>query len=174
MALMNPDAIPMRISPWHRRIQRLAAIGWVTRIVAPLVHAADLALLRLSGDGLSVTSFAIGVPVRLISTVGARTGQIRTHPLTIVPNGSRLGLIASNFGRRHLPGWCHNLRAHPSVRVRLNGAWRPFRAIELDGDRRQRVWEQAVALYPGYADYARRAAPRAIPIFELVPDKADD
>lgn len=169
---MSPSAIAMRISPWQRRIQRLVAIGWVTRIVAPLVHAADLALLKWSGDGHSVTSIAIGLPVRLISTVGARTSRVRSHPLTIIPSGRSLGLIASNFGRPHLPGWCHNLRAHPMARVRLNGAWRPFRATELDGDRRQRIWELAVSLYPGYAEYARRAAPRPIPVFELVPDEA--
>jgi deazaflavin-dependent oxidoreductase (nitroreductase family) len=171
MTPMTPGAIAGRISPWQRRIQRLVAIGWVTRIVAPLVHAADLILLRLSGDGYSVTSFAIGLPVRLISTIGARTGQIRTHPLTVVPDGGSLGLIASNFGRPQLPGWCHNLRAHPTAQVRLNGAWRPFRAVEIGDDRRQRIWELAVDLYPGYADYARRAS-RAIPIFELVPDDA--
>jgi deazaflavin-dependent oxidoreductase (nitroreductase family) len=165
----RPAFRPAAPNAWQRRLQGLAAIGPVTRAVAPLIHVADLVLLRLTGDRLSLTSLAIGLPVKLISTTGARTGRVRTHPLTTVPDGSGLGLIASNFGRRRLPGWSHNLRARGAADVRLNGAWRTFRAVEVTGEERRRLWEQAVFLYPGYADYARRAAPRPIPVFLLVP-----
>lgn len=165
---------PAAPNAWQRRLQRWAAIGSVTRVVAPLIHLTDLALLRLTGDRLSLTSLAIGLPVKLISTTGARTGRVRTHPLTVVPDGTGLGLIASNFGRRRTPGWSHNLRARGAARVRLDGVWLPFRAVEVAGEERRRLWDQAVFLYPGYADYARRAAPRQIPVFLLVPTEGPD
>lgn len=159
---------------WQRRVQYWAALGSVTRLVAPIVHLADLALLRLTGDRHSLTSLAIGLPVRLISTNGARTGILRTHPLTTVPDGTGLGLIASNFGRRRAPGWSHNLRARGMAEVRVNGVWLRFRAVEVSGEERRRLWEEAVFLYPGYAKYARRAAPRLIPVFLLVPAEKVD
>lgn len=159
------------IAGWRRALQRLAAIRWVTSVVAPMVYAIDPAILRLSRDRHSLTSLAIGLPVHLIATTGARTGQSRTLPLTTVPNGSGMALIASNFGRPQLPGWCHNLRSHPFARVRLHGEWRRFAATEVHGEERQPLWALAVALYPGYADYARRAAPRPVPVFLLTPDE---
>jgi deazaflavin-dependent oxidoreductase (nitroreductase family) len=150
-------------------MQRLAAIAWVTRLVAPVVQVVDRALLACSGDRTSLTALAIGLPVRLVSTTGARSGRLRRHPLTIVPEGSGFAVIASNFGRPRLPAWSHNLRAHPDVEVRLGGRMRPFRAREVEGELRLALWQTAVELYPGYAAYAARAAPRPIPIFLLMP-----
>jgi len=156
-------------TPMQRRLQRLASVAWVTRWVAPVVQWADRVVLAWSRDRTSLTILTIGLPVRLVSTTGARTGRPRRHPLTALPGDGGYAVIASNFGRRQLPAWSYNLRAHPEVEVRVDGRMRPFRANEVAGADRSAVWETAVALYPGYAEYAARAAPRSIPIFLLTP-----
>ncbi len=44
-----------------------------------------------------------------------------------------------------------------------------FRAVEVDDERRERIWAEALRTYPGFAAYARRAAPRRISVFVLEP-----
>jgi deazaflavin-dependent oxidoreductase (nitroreductase family) len=144
-------------------------IAWVTRLVAPIVHAVDGRLLAWSGDRLCLTTPLTGLPVLRITTTGARTGRPRTHPLTGLPEGERFALIGSNFGRRRFPAWVHNLRAHPAARIHRAGGTERFAARPASAEEYDRFWRRAVALYPGYAAYARRAAPRRVPIFVLEP-----
>jgi deazaflavin-dependent oxidoreductase (nitroreductase family) len=54
-----------------------------------------------------------GLPVVMLTTTGAKTGRQRTRPVLGIPDGERLILVGSNFGRPHHPAWYHNLRAGP-------------------------------------------------------------
>jgi F420H(2)-dependent quinone reductase len=45
----------------------------------------------------------------------------------------------------------------------------PGGAVEVDGERRERIWAQALKVYPGYATYERRASHRRIGVFLLEP-----
>ena len=144
-------------------------IAWVTRAVAPVVHAVDRRLLVWSGDRFNLTTPLTGLPVRRISTTGARSGRLRTHPLTALRDGPRYALIASNFGRPRYPAWYYNLRAHPFAQVHGDGGNGRYAARPASPEEYETVWARAVALYPGYAAYARRAAPRSVPILMLEP-----
>jgi hypothetical protein len=42
-----------------------------------------------------------------------------------------------------------------------------YQALEATGPERARLWARALALFPGYADYQRRAGNRLIPIVTL-------
>ena len=165
------EALPTARRPatLQRWVQRLASSPWITRALAPIIHPIDRLLLHLSGDRLCLTTISTALPVRLVTTTGARSGRRRTHPLTTLRNGDHLALIASNFGAGRFPAWYHNLRAHPVAHVRLAGRQRRFRARVASAEERARWWAMAVELYPGYADYERRAAPRRIPVFVLEP-----
>lgn len=177
---MNPVGVPaeanpaqaVRITSWQRRLQRWAGPTGISLGLAPLLHAVDRLLLDLTGDRICLTTLATGIPVLLIRTRGARSGRPRTRPLTALADGERLALIASNFGRRRHPGWFHNLRATPRAGVRRDGRWRSYSARPAEPSERPRFWQAAVTVYPGYADYARRAAPRQIPILILEPLEA--
>jgi deazaflavin-dependent oxidoreductase (nitroreductase family) len=142
-------------------------VGWVTRLVAPLVQAIDRPLLAWSGDRLSITSGLTGMPVARVTTTGARSGKPRTHPLTVLRDGQRLALVGSNFGRRCLPAWCHNLRVHGVAQIHTPAGVAQFTARFASPAEYEAFWQQAVELYPGYAAYAQRAAPRTVPIFVL-------
>jgi deazaflavin-dependent oxidoreductase (nitroreductase family) len=143
--------------------------AWITRAVAPIVHGADRRLLAWSGDRVCLTTPLTGLPVARITTIGARSGRLRTHPLTALRDGEALVVFGSNFGRRSLPAWAHNLRVHPHGLIHDPGGVRRFAARAASAAEYDRWWRRAVDLYPGYAAYARRAAPRRVPIFVLTP-----
>lgn len=136
---------------------------WLFLRVAPPV---DRLLLRLSSGRASLS---LGLPILLLTTQGARTGQPRSSPLLYVADGERVALIASNGGRPRHPSWYHNLRANPEVTLTLRGETRRYRAREAGRAERQRLWAKAVAQYPGYATYEQRTGGRPIPVIVLEP-----
>jgi deazaflavin-dependent oxidoreductase (nitroreductase family) len=101
----------------------------------------------------------------VLTTTGARSGRSCSVPLLGLPTPDGMAVIASNYGRRHHPAWYHNLRADPNAE--LDG--RRVRAVEVEGERRARIWEQALESYPGYSTYERRARNRRIGVFVLEP-----
>ena len=90
---------------------RSAVGNWYLKRVAPRI---DPPLLRLTGGRVSSV---YPVPVMLLTTTGAKTGQPRTLPLLYVTDGDRLLLIASNYGKTSHPAWYRNLVANPKVEV---------------------------------------------------------
>jgi deazaflavin-dependent oxidoreductase (nitroreductase family) len=65
-------------------------------------------------------------------------------------------LIASNYGGVRHPGWYHNLLAHPQCELHIRPLGGQFAAREAEGADHDRLFELAVAFYPGYAKYAER------------------
>ena len=78
-------------------------------------------------------------------------------------------MIASNYGQRHHPAWYFNLRKDPAAEIAVDGARTRVRAVEVEGERRARIWQQGLAIYPGWSTYERRAANRRIAVFVLEP-----
>ena len=60
-----------------------------------------------------------GVPLRLLTTAGAKSGQSRISPLAYLSEGGRIYIFAGNRGAPTNPNWYHNLVAHPDVTVEL-------------------------------------------------------
>ena len=80
----------------------------------------------------------MGMPVLLLTTTGARTGQRRTTPLTYLPDGERYVVIGSFLGEPRHPGWVHNLRKDPKAEVQVGPATRAVVAHEAQGEERAR------------------------------------
>jgi deazaflavin-dependent oxidoreductase (nitroreductase family) len=131
------------------------------------LHYLDRALLRLSKGRLSLPGPLTGLPIVMLTTVGARSGKARTTPLVAIRDGANMILIASYFGNRHHPAWYYNLRAHPQVTLTVDGGSAPYVAREAGDAERETYWRKAVALYKGYAAYKERAQGRKIPIVIL-------
>ncbi len=55
----------------------------------------------------------------------------------------------------------------PGGRGRGRGERWSFRAEEVEGEQRERIWNEVLLTYPGYATYEKRAAPRRISVFVL-------
>jgi deazaflavin-dependent oxidoreductase (nitroreductase family) len=143
-----------------------APISW---LCARVLHHLDRLSYRLTRGRHTLSGWLSGLPVVMLRTTGAKTGQQRTSPVLGVPDGDNLVVVASNYGQRHHPAWCHNLRAHPTATVTAGGvSWR-VRAHEASGEERERLWRRDLEVYPGRAAYQRRAATRRIPVVVLAP-----
>ena len=130
----------------------------------------DRILLRRSRGRVHVT---VGQQVGLLETTGARSGELRTTPLLYLRDGERVVLIASKGGAPHHPAWLHNLRADPSVRFTAPGGLTgEYVAREAEAEERERLWDEAVDYYAGYATYEERAGSRVIPVVVLEPASA--
>lgn len=159
------------LTPKHSRlygVQRFFSWRPVTALLAPILHHVDMFILRLSGGKWDITHLS-GLPVIELTTTGAKSGQPRTLPLAGLPDGDRLVLIASNFGREHNPAWYYNLKAYPKCSVKRNGQAGAYIARETEGDERERYWNLAISYYLGFEAYKRRAAHRKIPVMVLDP-----
>ena len=109
-----------------------------------------------------------GLPVVIVTSLGARSGKIRKTPLMRVEHDGRYALVASKGGAPEHPVWYHNLKTHPEVDVQDGATKRSYRVRELSGDERAEWWDRAVAAFPDYADYQRRTD-REIPVFVAEP-----
>jgi deazaflavin-dependent oxidoreductase (nitroreductase family) len=99
----------------------------------------------------------------MIIAAGARPGTAGGVPFTAFDlRGHR-----RTCGATCHPSWYYNLRANPRAIVVVDGVEVPVRAREVEGEERDRLWRTGVQIYPGWAAYERRAAPRRIPVFVL-------
>jgi deazaflavin-dependent oxidoreductase (nitroreductase family) len=106
-------------------------------------------------------------PLLLLTTTGARSGRLRTTPLVYVQDGSRLLVLASNYGAPRHPDWYRNLLAHPVVHVEVAGEEYDATAVVPDEPERDRLFAAMVERYPWLPDLQRRAN-RRIPVVALV------
>lgn len=153
----------------QKALRRVAASRPGSWLFARVLYRIDRPVYRLTGGRQTFASLVSGIPVVMLTTTGARSGQPRTVPVLGLPTVDGLAVIASNFGQPRHPAWYHNLRANPEGSVGVDGHSRRFRAVEAEGDRRRRVWEEGLRVYPGWSQYERRAANRRIAVFVLEP-----
>lgn len=107
-----------------------------------------------------------GRPLLLLTTTGAKSGQLRTTPMMYIPDGNRLLVIASNAGAPVHPDWYRNLVAYPEVTVEVGNEIFEAIAIVTEGPERQRLWTRVVELYPFFADHQAKVT-RQIPVIVL-------
>ena len=170
MADHSVDAFTFeRANAIQRALRRVAGSGPGSWLFARVLHRIDRPAYRLTGGRHTFASLLSGIPVVMLTTTGARSGQPRSVPVLGLPTAEGLAVIASNFGQHHNPAWYHNLRANPEGSVSVEGQTRRFRAVEAEGDRRRRIWEEGLRVYPGWSQYERRAAKRRIAVFVLDP-----
>lgn len=140
----------------------------VSAFFATRVHKIDMAVLRVTGGRFAVSEI-LGWNVIQLTTIGAKTRQLRTLPLMAMFDGERIALVASSFGRRSNPGWYYNLKAHPECEVQRRGCLSKYIAHEAAGEAYERYWQLAISCYAGYDRYRQRAAHRHIPVMILEP-----
>lgn len=109
-----------------------------------------------------------GVPVVVVTSIGAKSGKIRKNPLMRVEHNGRYALVASKGGAPSHPTWYHNLVAHPTVEVQDGPQPREFTVRIAEGAERAEWWERAVEVWPAYADYQTKTE-RKIPVFVAEP-----
>ena len=154
---------------FQRLVQKIAALTPISWFLSHTLHHIDRALDRWSNGRLHLTQFATGLPIVMLTTIGAKTGFKRTVPLVAIPDGNSVVLIATSFGNHHCPAWYHNLIAYPRATLADHRHSHEYVAREVIESEHELYWQRAVEVYAGYAAYKRRAK-RLIPIMLLTPD----
>jgi len=109
-----------------------------------------------------------GVPVIVVTSLGASSGKLRKNPVMRVEHGGKYAAVASKGGAPEHPSWYRNLVDHPLVEVQDGPAKGDFTARELSGDERAQWWDRALQVWPDYGDYQTKTD-REIPVFVLEP-----
>jgi len=103
-----------------------------------------------------------------LTTTGRKSGKLRTVSLYGYQDAESIVIVGSNGGKKHNPGWVHNLRAHPEALVKRGKTDQKMRAREATGKPREQAWELAASQFPLYRKYQERTE-RLIPVFILEP-----
>ena len=134
---------------------------------SPLDWSRDQADKYAESDGKDAADMK-GMPIILLTTVGAKTGKLRKTPLMRVEHDGEYAVVASLGGAPKNPVWYYNIAKNPRVELQDGSVTRDYDAREVFGDEKAVWWERAVAAYPDYADYQKNTD-RQIPVFVLTP-----
>ena len=107
-----------------------------------------------------------GRSLLLLHTIGAKSGQPRINPVACINDGDRLVIIASKGGAPTNPDWYHNLLANPLVTVETGTEQFQAKATVAAEPERTRLYNQMVAMMPGFAGYQQNTT-RIIPVIVL-------
>ena len=107
-----------------------------------------------------------GKSLLLLHTIGAKSGQPRINPVACIRDGDRLVVIASKGGAPTNPDWYYNILANPLVTVETGSEQFQARATIAAEPERTRLYNQMVAMMPGFAEYQRKTT-RVIPVIIL-------
>jgi deazaflavin-dependent oxidoreductase (nitroreductase family) len=119
-----------------------------------------------SGGTQATTLHDSGLPIIVLTTLGAKSGKLRKTALMRVEHDGVYAVVASRGGAPQHPQWYFNMVAQPLVELQDGADKHDYRAREVFGDEKAVWWERSVAAYPPYADYQTKTE-RQIPVFVL-------
>jgi deazaflavin-dependent oxidoreductase (nitroreductase family) len=134
-------------------------------VPSPSARAREQVELYESSGGTEGTTMR-GRPVVILTTLGARSGNVRKIPLMRVEHDGAYAVVASMGGAPKHPVWYHNVVANPRVELQDGPAKHEYVAREVSGEEKALWWKRAVEAWPDYADYQLRTD-REIPVFVL-------
>jgi deazaflavin-dependent oxidoreductase (nitroreductase family) len=144
-------------------------------LFSKFLHVVDKPIMKFSNEKISVPQLVAGLPCVRLTSMGAKSGVLRTIPTIGIPDDENIALICSNWGQSHNPGWYYNLRKQPAAELAfITEDGEPYTgkysAVEItDEEEYERLWQKACSAYIGYPKYRARAANRRIPIMLMKP-----
>lgn len=155
---------------------RFAAYGkpWVAFLQRPWGFAADRRIVKWTGlSPMAWINCRQGkrpyTAVLLLTTIGARSGQLRERVLPyVVIDGSPV-VVGSNSGGPKDPDWAHNLRAFDRCWVQIGRRRSPAVAVFAEGSERDELFDVVARAKPNIPRYQERASSfgRLIPLVRL-------
>jgi len=132
----------------------------------PVIGADVIEVFRANGG--EVGGFFTGMPMIVLHHRGAKTGIERESPLVCQIVDDSWAVFASKGGGPSNPDWYYNLKANPDCQVEFGADIFRARARELQGEERQKIWEEQKRLLPGYIPYEESTRGiREIPVIML-------
>jgi deazaflavin-dependent oxidoreductase (nitroreductase family) len=130
--------------------------------VLQLVMTLHTLIYRLSGGRL----LNVAERIILLSTLGRRSGMLRTAPLFSIRDSEAYVVIGSYGGSDAHPAWYYNLQTRPYALLYDRNRQLAVNAIFVSGAEYERLWALLVAANPTYAEYRKRTT-RRLPIVRL-------
>lgn len=155
----------MRVDgPVGRVVQRVAGTKAFSKYAPPIITPLDKVVHKLSGGRWLLSRGML--PVLMLTTTGAKSGQPREVPLACIPDGDVIYLVGSNFGREKHPAWSGNLLKTPRAAVSFRGEAFAVDAAHLSDEEKAEVWPKLLKAWPNYDLYVERSG-RNIRVFRL-------
>ncbi len=139
-------------------------------------RAFDRALVRYLGVSAITWQYAKAGGVRyrstlLLTTIGKRSGRLRSRALPYYRDGDRFVVVGSNGGGPKDPDWVWNVRAHDSAWVHVRRRKVPVTAHVSEGAEYERLFALLTAEGDALARYQERASTfgRIVPLVVLQP-----
>lgn len=112
-----------------------------------------------------------GAPIVLVHHLGRRSGREYVSPMMYMA-GERdvttIYVFASKSGAPTHPDWYFNLTSAGGARVEVGAETYDVTVRTLEGEERDRVYEEQASRYPWFGEYAEKAAGvRTIPVLAL-------
>jgi deazaflavin-dependent oxidoreductase (nitroreductase family) len=106
--------------------------------------------------------------VLLLHTIGRKSGQPRTTPLSYYRDGKNYLVVASNWGQEAPPNWLGNLTQQPRVSIQVKNTSLQVEARQAEGQEYQRLWALVTSQNSQYIEY-QKMVKHTIPIVILAP-----
>ncbi len=105
-------------------------------------------LYESSGGIEGTTLLDTGLPVVIVTSLGAKSGNVRKTPLMRVEHDGRYALVASQGGAPTHPTWYHTLVKHPHIELQDGPAPQDMTVRLVEGEERATWWARAVEAFP--------------------------
>lgn len=119
-------------------------------------------------DGGKVGGNFEGVPLLILHTTGARSGEARENPLVYLRNGNSFVVFASGGGAPRHPDWYYNVVAIPHTAIEVGTEVIEVTARVAEGGERERLWDLQKRSIPAFAEHEQTTT-RRIPVIVLEP-----
>jgi deazaflavin-dependent oxidoreductase (nitroreductase family) len=149
-------------------MQRISSSPRFAKVAPHVVPPIDKVLHRLTGGRVMMSSGML--PILVLTTTGAKSGQERQTPLATLPNTQDRSflVVGSNFGREHHPAWTANLLKTPDASISFKGEDIAVHAHLLTDDEKAEAWPLLTAMWPVFDTYVERSG-RNLRVFRLSP-----
>lgn len=128
------------------------------------IHAFNASTIR---EFRANSGRALGQPILLLTTIGARSGLPHITPLVHARDSEdRFVVYASKLGSDRHPDWYHNLRAHPEVTVEVGTETFTATARIAHDTEREPLFRKLITAAANLADHQQHTE-RIIPIVIL-------
>lgn len=151
------------VNSYQRTILRTSSLRPFRWLLSKVLTPLDV---NLRNTRFAPSAFGVDFPLCYLTTTGRKSGQERTVPLLYTPTANGFGVVATNFGTEHHPGWSYNLDANPDAVLDINGTPVEITAHRASGHVADRVWRQLRDVWPAYDTY-QDVAGRDIRAYEL-------
>ena len=175
---MASTSTPAASTDEHASALRFSARGNTRWIVlrGAWGRAVDRFLVRWTGRSVITWQYAKAggnpyQPTLLLTTIGRRTGRLRTVALPYYDVDDRRVVIGSNGGGPHDPQWVGNVRANGAAWTCVRRRRAPVRAHVAEGAEHEQLYREITARRDSLARYQERASTfgRQVPLVVLEP-----